>query len=326
MTQRQWSRREVLRASLLVGAAVSAPPLLGGCSALGFGNTLEEVRSEGRIRVGIAGEVPYSFLDGQDRLSGAIGSLHRAVFARIGDVTVEPVVVPFADLLDGLDAGTFDAVAAGMFITSGRCDSAIFSDPVYCAPSALLVQQGNPQGLSDYASVAEKAATLVVLGSAVEADYAREAGVSDGRIRTVGSQTAGLDLVASGEEDAFALTSISLRSLLERASGRDGGADLPGVEPSPSAVEQVELLDPFTPVVDGEPLLGCGGATFRSNDSELREAFNQELAALREQGDLLRILEPWGFTESEIPPSDVTTEQLCRAGGVGGTDYEPVPR
>lgn len=326
MTQRQWSRRDVLRTALLAGAAVSAPQVLGGCSALGFGNTLEEVRSDGTIRVGIAGELPYSFLDDQGQLTGAIGRLHQVIFTRIGDITVEPVVVPFGELLDGLDAGNFDTVAAGMFITSGRCDGAVFSEPVYCAPSALMVQAGNPQGLSDYASIADKAAVLAVLGSAVEADYAREAGVSDDQLRTVSTQAGGLDLVATGAADAFALTSISLRSLLDRVGGSSDDTDLPGVEPSPTAAEQVEVLDPFTPVIDGEPLLGCGGAAFRSNDGELRDAFNRELAALREGGQLLDILEPFGFTEAELPDPDVTTEQLCRASGVGGTDYDPVPR
>lgn len=326
MTQRQWSRRDVLRTALLAGAAVSAPPFLSGCSALGFGNTLEQVQSDGTIRVGIAGEVPYSFLDDQDRLTGAIGSLHRAVFARIGDIEVEPVVVPFGELLDGLDAGNFDTVAAGMFITSGRCGGAVFSDPVYCAPSALMVAQGNPQDLSDYGSVADSGATLAVLGAAVEADYAAEAGVADDQLRTVGSQTDGLDLVASGEVDAFALTSISLRSLLDRVGGDGDDTDLPGVEAGPSAAEQVEVLEAFTAVVDGEPLLGCGGAAFRSNDGELRDAFNAELAALRDEGELLRLLEPWGFTEAELPGPDVTTEQLCDASGVGGADYDPAPR
>ncbi|HET7325720.1 MAG TPA: transporter substrate-binding domain-containing protein [Nocardioidaceae bacterium] len=174
--------------------------------------------------------------------------------------------------------------------------------------------------------MAEAGASLAVLAAAVEADYARGAGVSSGQLRMVGTQTAGLEAVASGEVDAFALTSISLRSLLERARGQSDIESLPGVEPAPSAAEQVEVLEPFTPIIDGEPLLGCGGAAFRSNDADLRDAFNRELTVLREQGELLRILAPWGFTRAELPPADLTTEQLCRASGVGGTDYDPVPR
>lgn len=326
MPESRWTRRHLLRTALLAGSALAAPPALAGCSALGFGNTLERVRSEGAIRVGIAGEVPYSFLNARGRLVGGIGALHRAVFARLDGVGVEPVVVPFSELLDGLDAGTYDVVAAGMFITSERCDQAIFSAPVYCAPSALLVRTGNPQGLSDYASVAESGGTLGVLGAAVEGDYARGAGVGDDNLRTVGSQNEGLRLVASGALDAFALTSVSLRSLVDRASRLPQAQDLPGVEPPPRAVEQVEVLEPFIPVVDGEQILGCGGAAFRSTDTDLRDAFTAELRALKREGRLVPLMAPWGFTEAELPPPDVTTEQLCRTGGIGATDIDPVPR
>ena len=313
----------MLRAAVLGGAAMAAPPALGGCSALGLGNTLEAVRSDGAIRVGIAGEVPYSFLTKGGRLVGGIGSLHRAVFARLGDIRVEPVQVPFADLLDGLDAGTFDVVAAGMFITSERCDQATFSEPVYCAPSALLVAAGNPKGLSDYASVADAGAGLAVLGSAVEADYARASGVSD--VRLVTNQNAGLRAVADGQVDAFAATHLALRSLVDRAGRLPDLQDLPGAEPQPSAVERVELLEPFVPVIDGQELLGCGAAAFRSTDTELRDAFSDELAALQREGLILELLRPWGFTEAELPPPGLTVERLCEVGGVS-TGSDPVPR
>ncbi|MGH3357086.1 MAG: ectoine/hydroxyectoine ABC transporter substrate-binding protein EhuB [Nocardioidaceae bacterium] len=326
MAEGHWTRRDVLRSVMMAGAVVAAPPVLGGCAALGFGDTLEGVRSDGTIRVGIAGEVPYSFLDEKGTLVGGIGALHRAVWARIGNITVRPVVVPFGELLDGLDAGNFDAVAAGMFITSQRCDQAVFSEPVYCAPSSLLVAKGNPQRLRDYQSVADADASLAVLGSAVEVDYARASGVDNSRLQTVGSQNEGLRLVASGQVDAFALTHLSLRSLLDRAGRIPDTQDLPGVEPTPGAVDQVELVDPFVPVVDGQELLGCGAAAFRSNDTELRDAFSDELAALRRSGDLLRLMQPWGFTETELPPPGVTAADLCRIGGVSGTDYDPVPR
>lgn len=299
-------------------------PAVAGCSALGLDNTLDDIRSTGRVKVGIAGEVPYSFVDDEGRLTGAIGDLHREIFRRMGDIEVEAVQVPFGQLLEGLDKGNFDVVAAGMFILTDRCGRATFSAPVYCAPSALLVAEGNPEGLSDYASVAEAEASIAVLGAAVEGEYAKGAGVASGDIRTVGSQTAGLELVASGEVDAFALTGISLRALIERA--RQGELEDMPPERAERLVGEVELLDPFTPVVDGEELLGCGGAAFRANETDIRDAFDAELSELRGSGGLLEILRPWGFTEAEIPPDDLTTEQLCETGGLSGDVQAPVPR
>lgn len=320
------SRRQLLRAGLLAGAAATAPSVLSGCTALGFGNTLDKVRSEGVIRAGIAGEVPYSFVNERGMLVGGIGSLHRAIFARMDGITVEPVVVPFGDLLDGLDAGSFDVVAAGMFITAERCGQAIFSDPVYCAPSSFLVPEGNPRGLSGYRSVARTGASLAVLSGAVESDYATEAGVDTSRLHTIGNQNEGLRLVASGEVDAFALTALSLRALLDRAGRIPAAQNLPGVEPAPSAASRVEMLEPFVPTINGQELLGCGGAAFRPTDTELRDAFSDELSAIQQAGLLLQLMRPWGFSEAELPHPDVTSQRLCRVGGVSGTDIDPVPR
>lgn len=323
--ERAWSRREVLRAGLLTGAALAVPSALSGCSALGLGNTLDNLKSEGTVRVGIAGEVPYSFVDEQGRLTGALGDLHRTVFDRIGGIEVEPVRVSFSQLLDGLDSGNFDVAAAGMFITEARCGAASFSDPVYCAPSALLVAAGNPQDLSDYASIASTGSTVAVLGAAVEGDYAEGAGVEADSITLVGSQEDGLRMVAEGEVDALALTGLSLRALLDRTREESESGSVPGGSDA-DLLDRVEMLDTFMPEVDGEELLGCGAAAFRSNDADLRDAFNTELAALRESGELQRILEPWGFTDAEAPPDGLTTEQLCKTSGLGGADYDLGPR
>ncbi len=314
-----WTRRRFLHATLLIGGL----PAVGGCGAFGFGDTLQRIRDEGVIRLGIAGERPYAYLEG-GALVGATAAVHRAVFRRIGDIEVRGVQTGFGDLIDGLNAGTVDAVAAGMFVTASRCDRVAFSDPVYCAPSGLLVARGNPDGVRDYASVARSGATLAVLAGGVEEEYARAVGVSDDLITQVGSQQQGLEMVADGEAGAFTLTHVSLRALLD-AARRAAGVGLPGGSTEPVA-ERVELLDPFIPVVDGEEQLGCGAAAFRKPDTDLREAFNRELRALRAEGTVLELMSEYGFTAAEMPAPGITTEQLCRTGGVTGAEIDPLPR
>jgi polar amino acid transport system substrate-binding protein len=310
-------RRRFLQGSLLACGIAAAP----GCGALGFGDTLARIREAGVVRVGIAGERPYAYLE-DEQLVGATAAVHRAVFQRIGGIEVEGVLSPFGELIEGLTGGSFDVVAAGMFVTAGRCELVSFSDPVYCAPTGLLVARGNPRGLSDLASVARAGARLAVLGGAVESDYARAAGVPADLVVPVGSQEDGLDAVAAGEVDAFALTAVSLRSLLARAREEQ---PLPGAPALPAA-ERVELVAPFTPTVDGTAQPGCGAAAFRSPDEELRTAFNRELAALRGAGGVLELMRPYGFTEAEVPRPGLTTEELCRVAGVTGTELDPLPR
>lgn len=319
-----WSRRTFLRGTLLTGGAVTAPGLLSGCDALGFGDTLDKIRDAGVVKVGHAGERPFAYQE-SGRLAGAMPAIHGAIFQRLGDIEVEGVQVAFKDLIDGLNAGTFDVVAAGMFIRSERCARAAYSEPVYCATTGLLVANGNPESLSDFASVASAGASLAVLGGAVEADYATDAGVAEDRLRMVSDAEEGLRLVAEGEVDAFSLTSISLRALLEQIRQQEPAP--PGAEPAGTdLVAEVELLPAFVPVVEGREQLGCGGAAFRKTDESLRDAFNAELAKLHQEGRVLELTEPYGFTEAEMPRPNVTTEQLCREGGVTGGDLDPLPR
>jgi len=312
------TRRRFLQGSLLVGGLTA----IGGCGSLGFGDTLQQIRDEGLIRLGIAGERPYAYFD-RGALVGATAAVHRAVFRRMGDIEIVGVPTGFGELLNGLNAGAFDAVAAGMFVTADRCERAIFSDPIYCSPAGLIVPKGNPAGLSDYASVTRTGTTLAVLAGGVEESYAQAAGVPANRLAQVGTQQEGLEVVAAGEADAFTLTHVSLRALLDTA--RRAESALPGGPVEPAA-EQVELLEPFTPVVDGVEQRGCGAAVFRKPDEALRDAFNRELGALRSAGTVLELMSEYGFTQAEMPAPGITTEQLCRTGGVTGAEIDPLPR
>jgi len=203
--------------------------------------------------------------------------------------------VDFDSLIPGLTAKRYDVVAAGMFVTPKRCAQASFSEPIYCAPNAFLVRQGNPENLSDFKSVAVAGAKLAVLGGAVEGTYARENGVKDSNVIEVGSPRDGLLQVQQGRVAALGLTTITLNNLLKK--NPTGG---------------VEVTKPFTPVVDGKEQLGCGAAVFRTDDNEMREAFNAELAKLKESGRLTEIINPFGFGPETLPAKDITTAKLCQ--------------
>jgi len=279
---------------------LAAAALAGGCSKTetgsgapsGGGSTLDNVQEEGSINVGFANERPYAYRDG-DELLGEAPAIHSYIFDKIGGVELEPNLFEFGSLIQALNAGRVDVVSAGMFITPERCAEAAFSNPEYVASTALMTEKGNPEALSDYDSIVSSGVTLAVLNGAVEAADAKGSGVSDDQIQIVADQQSGLDAVKSGRADAFALTGISLRALAE-------------TDPS------VEVQEGFIPVVDGEEVIGAGAAVFRQEDDELREAFNAELAKLIESGEWLELVEPYGFTEAEMPDPSLTAEELCK--------------
>ncbi|HET7327548.1 MAG TPA: ectoine/hydroxyectoine ABC transporter substrate-binding protein EhuB [Nocardioidaceae bacterium] len=296
------SRRGLLRGSGVACGLVVSVGLLAACSQTDpetgateseGGSTLDSIKEAGSVPVGFANEEPYAYRDGGE-LVGEAPAIHGEVFSRIGDISLDGKLFEFNALIPALNAGRVDVVTAGMFITPERCEQAAFSDPVYVVPTAFLVQEGNPKNLTDYQSIIDSGATLAVLSGAVEVDQAKSAGVPDEQLQIVSDQQSGLDAVKSGRADALSLTSISVRSLAEGASG-------------------VEVAEPFTPVIDGEEQIGAGAAVFRQGDDELREAFNEQLdAIMEEEGAWLSLVEDYGFTKDEKPPEDLTTEELCK--------------
>jgi polar amino acid transport system substrate-binding protein len=292
-----WSRRDFLKRGGVTAGLLVAPGVLAACGdddTAGGGGRLEQLESQGSIKVGIAGEKPYAYLEGGE-LTGMDPSVQKVIWGNLGIDDVRPQQVDFDGLIPGLLANRFDVVAAGMFITPERCGQAAFSDPMYCAPNAFLVPAGNPDDISDFQSVADAGIRLGVLGGAVEGIYAEESGVQSSNIVEVPSNRDGLLQLEQGRIGAFGLTSITLKDILK---------DNPDTD--------VELTEPFTPVIDGEEQIGCGGAVFRKQDTDMRRAFNRELAKLRESGELLRIIRPFGFGPETTPPEDVTTASLCK--------------
>jgi polar amino acid transport system substrate-binding protein len=294
------SRRSFLiQSSMVLGGVVAGPTLLSACTKTSTGTTskLDQVKSAGKITVGIAGEQPYAFLD-HGKLTGEDPTVQMAIWKAAGINTVEAKQVSFDALIPGLNAGDFDVIAAGMFVNPTRCQQAAFSEPVYCAPNAFLVPPGNPDNITDFKSVAKSGIKLGVFSGAVEGSYAAKAGVEKGNIITVPDLPAGIQQLEQGRIGAIGLTSITLAWALKQ-------------DPSVKA----ELTKPFVPTVDGKEVLGCGAAVFRKADTDLVDAFNAQLKTLKDSGELTKMIEPFGFGPETLPPADLTTAKLCAGEG-----------
>jgi polar amino acid transport system substrate-binding protein len=271
-----------------LAAACTEAPQTGG---QGGGNTLQRLRDAGTVRVGIAGEIPYGFTrDGE--VTGESPEVAKAVFKAIGVPNVEATQVEFGQLIPGLNAGQYDMVAAGMAIIPQRCKQAQFSAVDYVTNTAFLVPQGNPEGVNNFEDVKVKGVTLAVLSGTIEQQVAQALDIAD--VQTYGAQADMLQAIQAGRAYAGALTDISLRALLDQ---------------NPDA--QLEVTEGFVPIVDGVEQIQAGGFVFRKGDTDLVNAFNQELQKIHENGQWLEIVRPFGFTEDNLPPADVTTEQLC---------------
>jgi polar amino acid transport system substrate-binding protein len=294
-----WARRDFLRRAGVAGlAVVAAPAALSACSTVSTapGGTLENARSAGTIKVGIANEAPYGFTDSSGKVSGESVEVARAVLKAMGINDIQATTVEFGSLIPGLNAKQFDMVTAGMFINPSRCANAAFSDPDYTAPTAFLVPTGNPKGITTFDDVKSKGLRLAVLSGAVEQGYAQKSGVPDAQIQVVDTQNTLLQAVTAGRVDAGALTNISLNDVKSKNAGA-----------------AVEVTAGFFPTIDGKKTVSAGAFVFRKGEDALVAAFNAELKKLHDSGEWLRIAQPFGFSKDNVPGPDVTTQSLCSA-------------
>lgn len=262
----------------------------------GAGGLLGELQEAGVITVGIANEAPYGFEDENGEPTGEAPEVAKAVLEQLGIPELEAVVVDFGSLIPGLQAGQFDMIAAGMFITEDRVfnENVLFSDPDYCAVQGFAVAEGNPLGIGpSFESLADSGGTVGLLSGAVEIGYSEEAGIPEDRME-IFDQVANLfEALQDGRIDAVALTSVTVgyqASLLD------------GIE----ATESFVYVDP-----EGNEVFGCGGFGFRQENQEFRDAFNDILVEMRENDEILPIIQEFGFSAGETDQAKgLTVEDL----------------
>lgn len=295
MTSSHWTRRDLLtRGAVLGAAAIGGPALITACSSTSTsGNALTKAQKAGTIKVGIAGEAPYGYVDKSGNLTGEAPTVARAVFKNLGIKNMTATTVDFDSLIPALNAGQFDMVAAGQDITPTRCKQVAFSIPDYQALVAFLVPKGNPKGINNFNDVIAKKVPVGVEIGAVEAGFATQAGVPSSQIQNFSSQDQLFSAVKTGRVYAAVLTDISWRAVVAQ---------------NPTA--GVEMATPFIPK-GGQP--ETGGFSFRKNETALLNAFNTQLAKLHSSGEWTRLVQPFFFTSQNIPPSNVTTQKLCSA-------------
>jgi polar amino acid transport system substrate-binding protein len=291
MTKSDFTRRGFLLGS----AAAGVPALLSACSSTSSSNDLvSQAKQKGYVKIGIAGEIPYGYTSKSGAVTGEAPAVARAIFKNLGVPSVKAQQVDFDSLIPGLNARQFDMVCAGMDILPARCQQAQFSDPDYQALVSFLVPKGNPKNVKNFDDVKAKGVKLATEVGAVEATYATGSGVPSGDIMSFASPDEMLSAVTTGRVYAAVLTDISLKSLASQ---------------NPNAA--VEVTTGFEPVINGKKTTEVGGFVFRKGDASTLKQFNAQLKKLHGNGEWLKIAAPFGFTKGNIPPANVTTQELC---------------
>ena len=246
-------------------------------------DTWHRIQREGVVRIGYSQEPPFAFRLADGRVTGEAPEIARAVFARLGVRRIEWVQTEFRALIPELEAGHFDVVAAGMFVTPERSRLVAFSRPTYVASMALLVPAESAGVLCGLTPLRHRAtARLAVLEGAVEGALAIHAGFPAHRLVLVPDLGTALQALRTGQAQALALTQFTLRAAAQR-------------EPAFATV---------FPLCDEAGLArhtGEGAFAFRRDAERLRRAFDAELGRFVGSPEHLRLVAPFGITRVDLP-------------------------
>lgn len=277
--------------TLLVSLVLSSGLWSGSAGAA----DLDELREKGTIRVAIADERPYGYINEEGRAQGPGPDVARYVLDKIGIDDIEWVVTSFGDLIPGLQEERFDMTAAEMAIQPDRCEKIIYSEPNTTYGEGLLVKAGNPHGLRMYSDFARRNELKVaILEGANQREYLRALKVPAEKIVTIEENEQAIEALVSGRADAYAATSLTVAGLAEKSNK---------VEPALNFVD---------PVIGGREVRGWGAFSFNKDSVELRDAINEVLVPYKYTDDWEQSLTRYGFSKLDVLNSfKYDAEQLC---------------
>jgi polar amino acid transport system substrate-binding protein len=259
----------------------------------GAQSTLERLKKDGVIRMGLANEAPWSFAQTDGAIVGADHDLAVLIFNRLGIPRIEGVLTQFGSLIPGLKANRFDVIVAGLYIRPERCKQVIFSQPTAAVGDAVVVLAGNPKKITSFKSVVDDPSLRLggVVGAAT-AQNARAAGVPDSQITMFPDFVSAVVALKAGRIDGALQTAITAQTTV-------------------NADPALARAAPFQQaIINGKPAVNYAAFAFRPEEHDLVQAFNAELAKVLGTPEYLAMVAKYGLTASEVPKG-VTTDQLC---------------
>ncbi|MBX9758170.1 MAG: transporter substrate-binding domain-containing protein [Beijerinckiaceae bacterium] len=249
---------------------------------------LAKLRKQGVARVGIANQPPFSALNPDGTMSGLSPAIARRILERIGVPRMEGAVATYGELVPGMFAGRWDFVAASLTITKERCGQVLFSDPMsFEGPCIVSVSEKNTAKPLTKADLIKMNVTVGVHQGGAQYRELLASGMPPDRIIQFAHEALLFDGLMAGRVQYLWAAHLPTQEIIKRRRAK---------------------VDMVFPVADATAP-GAGNA-FRTQDTDLHAAFQEELRAMKRSGEFLKIAEEHGF---EIPADllHATAEQQC---------------
>ncbi|HLQ86440.1 MAG TPA: ectoine/hydroxyectoine ABC transporter substrate-binding protein EhuB [Salinisphaeraceae bacterium] len=279
--------------------------LLAGLATGAAAISLDQIKDRGFIRIAVANEKPYGYIDDEGQAMGFGPETAKQVLKELGITDIQWTVMPFGKLMDAVNSGRVDMVAAGQAILPERCEQVLFSQPNTSYGEGLLVLKGNPQKLRSFGNIAEDSEMkLGVVAGASEAGFARDSGIADEQLVELETAQDAIDALTEGRINAYAATQFTVAGL---------AAESDAVEAAKPYAKKPFALNPFKDPIARHKLRSWGAFSFAQDSEELRDRFDEQLQAFQQTDAWLAILKEYGLDERSIEAiNKKTTEELCK--------------
>ena len=252
---------KVLVALLLAVALVFSVAAVAGCKPK---NALQAILKAKKIIVGTSADYPpFEFVDeATGNYTGFDVELMEMVAEKLG-VTVEWKDMTFDIVLNSLQSGQINAAIAAMSINPERQEQALFSNPYWESPNAVLVKVGSTVTITD--PLVDFPALLI--------------GVQSGTIHEKYVKT---ELIDVGKMDAANLSSYPRadQAILDLVAGR-----LDAVYMDAAAAQAFTVSHPVVIALVHKVESGMGIAVMLG-EQELVDRINEILTQLTEDGSI----------------------------------------
>lgn len=277
-----------------VALYAAAAVLAAGAATQAHAVSLQDIKSRGQVRIAVANEIPYGYMDLDGQAKGAGPEVAKHIMEQLGIQKIEWVTTNFGSLIPGLRANRFDMVAAEMAILPQRCKEVLFSEPNSSYGEGLLVAKGNPDNVHTYQDFAKSDKKVAIMAGADQLEMLQALNVPPDRMVTISNNADAISTVSTGRASAYAATSLTVSQLAEKS-------------------KKVEPAANFTdPVINGVPARSWGGFTFSQDSEDFRNAVNTELAKFKKTDGWKKLLSQYGFSDTDAKESfSKTTGQLC---------------
>jgi polar amino acid transport system substrate-binding protein len=221
-------------------------------------------------------------------LTGIGPTVAKAVMDKLGVPKLEGIVVPYAEMIPGLMAGRWDFVAGCLAITQARCKQVFYSPPIVFDPVTAAYTDDFKDPPKSMAEIGQRKMHVGIISGGYMVPMMRSLTTPD---------------KISLFPDTAALMDGLLAKRVDVAVGANSGF----------TTFQKQRKVPFSiskPMADMQP--PGSGPAFRPTDTELFDAFQKEVLAMKKSGEIAKLNEQFGFLYVREQYDSVTMAEACQ--------------